>query len=34
MPLAEYCIPTLGEMPDTHEIKTTQGVVVFSYGCF
>jgi len=25
MPLAEYCIPTLGEMPDTHEIKTTQG---------
>lgn len=24
-PLAEYCIPTLGEMPDTHEIKTTQG---------
>lgn len=25
MPLADYCIPTLGELQDTHTIKTTQG---------
>jgi len=25
MPLADYCIPTLGELMDTHTIKTTQG---------
>lgn len=25
MPLADYCIPTLGELADTHTIKATQG---------
>lgn len=25
MPLADYCIPTLGELQDTHTIKTTVG---------
>lgn len=25
MPLAEFCVPTLGEMQDTHEIRVKQG---------
>lgn len=25
MPLAEFCVPTLGDMQDTHEIKVKQG---------
>lgn len=25
MPLAAYCVPTLGDLKDTHTIKTTQG---------